>query len=133
MNAHVLVVEDDEALRTVLQEVLDSYDFRASGAANGLEALERVEEVRPDCIVLDLIMPELDGLGFLDAFRRVFPDQAELPILAMSASLPSTETRERLRRLGAPVILQKPFDIAAFVGCVLEITGAGQPPSAASR
>ena len=66
----ILVVEDDDAIRGLVSEVLrdDGYDVRE--ATNGVEALDRLREERPDLIVLDLMMPVMDGWAFVEACRR---------------------------------------------------------------
>jgi CheY-like chemotaxis protein len=59
---HILVVEDEEATREILRFNLASEGYEVSQAADGVEALEKARELRPDLIVLDLMLPELGGL-----------------------------------------------------------------------
>jgi CheY-like chemotaxis protein len=69
LTPHVLVVEDDEATRTVIRQTLERAGWSLAEAENGRIALERVAEHRPDVIVLDLVMPEMNGFEFLTALR----------------------------------------------------------------
>src|SRR2546423_7511398 len=113
----ILVVEDDEAIRGLLTEVLrdDGYDVRE--AANGAEALEYVREQRPDLIVLDLMMPVMDGWTFVEECRRE-PGCDDVPIVVTSASHDLPRTAERLRSLGVRTCLAKPFDVDGLLALV---------------
>ena len=66
----VLVVEDDPVMRDVLQRRLEKEGWKVIEAENGRVALERMAERRPDLILLDLMMPEMDGFQFLDEIRK---------------------------------------------------------------
>jgi CheY-like chemotaxis protein len=79
------VVEDDEATRAVLNRMLVGEGWAVSTAANGLEALERVEAARPDLILLDLMMPEMDGFDFLVELHKR-PGAAEIPVVVVTAA-----------------------------------------------
>jgi len=113
----ILVVEDDDAIRGLVGEVLrsDGYDVRE--AANGVEALEQVRAERPDLIVLDLMMPVMDGWAFVEECRRK-PGCEEVPIVVTSASHDLPRTAERLRSLGVRTCLAKPFDIEGLLALV---------------
>ena len=65
----VLVVEDDETLRTTVAEALEDEGYQVITATNGAEALRLVRAAEPDAIVLDLMMPVMDGRAFLEASR----------------------------------------------------------------
>jgi CheY-like chemotaxis protein len=66
----VLIVEDEVAMREMLRRMLAKEGWAVSEAVNGREALERMAEHRPEVILLDLMMPEMDGFAFLEALRR---------------------------------------------------------------
>jgi CheY-like chemotaxis protein len=93
----------------------DGYEVRE--AANGMEGLERLSELPPDLIVLDLMMPVMDGWAFVEECRRR-PACNDVPIVVTSASHDLTRTAERLRRLGVRTILAKPFDIDGLLALV---------------
>jgi DNA-binding response OmpR family regulator len=104
---HILIVEDDEAIRTMLEDLLRDQQYSVAAAADGAEALALIAERLPDLVVLDLMMgPGMSGWKFLEAHgeRR---ELTSVPVLVLSASGP-TGLREA-SELGAPVFLAKPF------------------------
>jgi GAF domain-containing protein/CheY-like chemotaxis protein len=92
---HALVVEDDEATRSVIGQTLERAGWSVAQAEHGLRGLERVAERRPDVIVLDLMMPEMNGFDFLDALRGN-ADWRGIPVLVLTAMDLSAEDRQRL-------------------------------------
>ena len=116
----VLVVDDDPDIQIMLQEVLrdEGYDVRL--ASNGREALEHVERERPDLIVLDLMMPVMDGRQFYQQFRARQPaGYGRVPVLLVSAGY---GLRETARELGSDGYLPKPFDLDALMRQVEHLT-----------
>jgi DNA-binding response OmpR family regulator len=105
---HILVVEDDEAIRDLLTDVLTDRDYSVTTAASGTAALEAMWARRPDLILLVLLLPDMDGWTFL-RLRERERDLAQVPLLVVSAAGPSA-LREA-QELGAPVFLSKPFDV----------------------
>ena len=113
----ILVVEDDVAIRTLVSEVLRDDGYEVSEASNGVEALAALTDRRPDLIVLDLMMPVMDGWTFVEECRR---NRAcdELPIVVTSASHDLPRTAERLRSFGVRTCLAKPFDVDGLLALV---------------
>ncbi len=91
----VLVVEDDPDTRRLLVRILANENWQVREAENGKLGLESVEELRPDLILLDLMMPEMDGFEFLAALRAR-PEWAGLPVVVVTAAELSEEDRRRL-------------------------------------
>jgi len=96
----VLVVEDDPDTRQLLQSALQKDGWKVQVAENGRVALERIagdmaSAAFPGLIVLDLMMPELDGLTFLEIFRRI-PNAREVPVIVLTAKDLTAEERRRL-------------------------------------
>ena len=92
---HVLVVEDDETTRSVIRQTLERAGWSVAQAEHGRKGLDRVAERRPDVIVLDLMMPVMNGFDFLDALR----ENAEwrgIPVLVLTAMDLTDEDRRRL-------------------------------------
>ena len=86
MRRSILIVEDDEDLRTILVEVLGARGFDIEQASDGAQALATLQRgLRPTLILLDLMMPGMDGWQFIAA-QRGDPAIADLPVLVMSAS-----------------------------------------------
>jgi two-component system KDP operon response regulator KdpE len=106
-GATVLVVEDDDEVRAVLMRELGSRGYRVQEAADGRAALERWEASRPDVVLLDLGLPDMDGL---DVIRRIRRD-AMTPIVILSARFAEREKVEALD-LGADDFVTKPFGLA---------------------
>ncbi len=104
----VLVVEDDADMREIERQVLGYAGFEVLLAANGREALDWVTDQGCDLILLDLMMPVMDGLTFL-AERRRLGLAAGVPIVCVSAEGP--EMLRHALRLGATECLQKPVDV----------------------
>jgi signal transduction histidine kinase/DNA-binding response OmpR family regulator/putative methionine-R-sulfoxide reductase with GAF domain len=104
-GARVLVIEDDESTRTMLRRLLVGEGCLVSEAANGRLALERLEDGRPDLILLDLMMPEMDGFEFL-AEIRTMEAHANIPVVVITAADLSEQDRARLNG-GVEQILRK--------------------------
>lgn len=110
----VLIVEDDPAIREALAEVLADEGYATLTAENGAEGLTCLEWVQPCLILLDLMMPVLDGFGFRDA-QRAAPALADIPVIVLSAFPASIET---LARLDATAYLSKPVNLNRLVEVV---------------
>ena len=104
----VLVVEDEPVVRSLLRDFLELLGCSVDLAANGREALESLEHMRPDLILLGLRMPVTDGRAFGTALRR---DErtVDLPIVLMSAASEAAQVKSDIRAQG---LLRKPFDLA---------------------
>jgi CheY-like chemotaxis protein len=111
----VLVVDDDPDILEAICDVLENEGYRVARARHGEEALERVSERRPDLILLDLMMPVMDGLTFAHKLRdrRVEP---EIPVVVVSAD----GNPQKAASIGARGFLAKPFDIEALLSHVSE-------------
>ena len=92
---HILVVEDDHTNREMLRRMLAKEGWSVVEAANGRIALERVTETIPDLILLDLMMPEMDGFEFVSELRR-HPEWHTIPIVVLTAKDINQEDRDRL-------------------------------------
>ena len=105
----VLVIDGAEAIRTYLRNLLSPSGYDVPLAENGARALEMLEEgVRPDAILLDIMMPDLDGLETLRELRRRLPD---VPVIMLSV-VPKASTVVEAMNLGAADYIGKPFEAA---------------------
>lgn len=111
----VLVVEDDPAIRRLVTMVLQRHGYRVDVAADGLEAVLKLGVCDYDVIVLDLMMPNLDGFTFLNTFAENEPERLR-KVIVTSAASPAV-IRERME--GHPFrVLPKPFDITELADVV---------------
>ncbi len=94
-EGEVLVVDDDEDARHRLKTVLEREGWTVSEAGNGVQAIERVKQVIPQLILLDLTMPVMDGFSFLSALRAR-PEWAHVPVVVLTARDLSRTERESL-------------------------------------
>jgi CheY-like chemotaxis protein len=113
----ILVVEDDAAIRGLVSEALRDDGYQVREAANGVEALETVREAPPDLIVLDLMMPVMNGWTFLEEWRRI-SSRVEVPVVVTSAAHDLPRSADRLRTMGVRNCLAKPFDMEGLLALV---------------
>jgi two-component system response regulator MprA len=119
--ARILVVEDDTRLATTLERVLSAEGHRVDLVGDGLEALRRAREQPFDLVVLDIMLPSLDGVGVCRRLRAT----AQVPVLMLTA-LGGTDERVRGLDAGADDYLVKPFayeELLARVRALLRRTG----------
>ncbi|UFT00014.1 response regulator transcription factor [Nocardia huaxiensis] len=121
--ATILVVEDDPNVRSTLDQLLRFEGYRVEQAANGLEALEAVERQQPDAALVDVTMPELDGLSLCRILRR---KGNRVPILVLTAR---HQVGDRVAGLdaGADDYLCKPFDIEELLARVRALLRRNAP------
>ena len=118
----VLVVDDDGPTRSLLEEVLALGGFAVRTAADGAAGLAGLRDWRPDVVVLDVMMPDVDAR----VFRAVQFDSrevADVPVLLLSAARPDV-LRAVARDLGVAAWLPKPFDINEIVATVASLSAA---------
>ena len=106
---HILCIDDEEDILEVVQLCL-SFDggFSTSTCKGGTEALDFLEQVRPDLILLDVMMPRMDGPATLAAIRTI-EEARDLPVIFMTARVQGSEVEHYLK-LGAIGVVPKPFD-----------------------
>jgi len=105
--AKILVVDDESALTELIDFHLSRAGYEVSTAASGWEAIDAVKQSRPDMMLLDLMLPDLDGFGVCEILRRD-PLTATIPIIIVSAWA-SPDSRSLGLELGALDYLTKPF------------------------
>jgi len=105
----VLVVDDDPMFAKLLEDILTSDGYRATSAANGVEALALLANQAFDLVMIDIRMPELDGPSFYRELERRNPDQARR-VMFMTGGAVGAETAELLSTVRTPV-LRKPLDV----------------------
>jgi len=118
----ILLVDDDRDIREALTDTLEDEGFDVVTAANGLEALELLRTMRvcPSVILLDLMMPIMDGYGFLDA-RRKDPTLAAMPVAIITAG----HGVDRGRLGDSPPVVSKPIKISQLFGVIRHLESSG--------
>jgi two-component system chemotaxis response regulator CheY len=123
LQKRVLVVDDEPTIRDLVAETLRDAGFDVGLAANGVEALTRMNDCLPDAIVLDLMMPRLDGTGFTE-LMRLNPRYTGIPILMLTAAY---EAERAATEVGARAWLTKPFELERLVQEVQRLAGESLP------
>lgn len=106
---HVLAVDDDPHIADMLRQQLPESEFRLESAEDGVAGLEAVEAQRPDVILLDIMMPRLDGFGVIEKLRAN-PDTRDLPIIVISVKELTDEETARLKESVTLVMRKQGFD-----------------------
>ena len=117
----VLVVDDDDIIRGFVSEALEDEGYDIRTAANGRHALNVLRDWKPDLIVLDLMMPEMDGWTFR-AEQRKLADASDVPVVILSAA---RDLRARAATLDPVSILGKPFDLDELLRTIDRFTATG--------
>jgi CheY-like chemotaxis protein len=116
---HILVVDDDEDIREFVSMALRLEDYPVETAAHGAEALRKVRQDPPSLVLLDLMMPVMDGWKFVQTCRNEGLCQ-QVPVVVMSASARAQAAEE----LQAHAFLAKPFDLDELFQVVQRFRGA---------
>ncbi|HSM79347.1 MAG TPA: response regulator [Bryobacteraceae bacterium] len=119
MRKRVLVADDKESSRELVRTVLASQGYEVTEAADGRQALESIERERPDLVLLDLHMPELDGYTVVSRIRAD-PRLAGIPVVALTASAMSGD-RERALEAGFSAYIAKPVSLSFLKAEVMRL------------
>jgi two-component system, chemotaxis family, chemotaxis protein CheY len=123
MSPLVLVVDDDPDILDAICDILESEGYRVSRARHGQEALQRVDDERPAIILLDLMMPVMDGVTFAQRLRDRAVEgtlDGTIPIVVISAE----GNPQKVAAVGAAGYLAKPFDIETLLSQVALMTSS---------
>jgi len=111
-TAHILVVDDEPDIRTLVKEILEDEDYTVTIAADGAGARQALRERRPDLVLLDIWMPDIDGISLLKEWAE--GDGVPCPVIMMSGH-GTVETAVEATRLGAYDFLEKPLSLAKLL------------------
>jgi CheY-like chemotaxis protein len=121
MPTRVLVVEDDDVIRQLITVNLELEGFDVLTAVDGQEALDRIAEIAPDVVTLDVMMPRLDGWETATRLREN-PDTAHIRVVLLSARAQDADLRH-VERIGVDAYLTKPFDPDELVTIIRNLAG----------
>ncbi len=119
----VLVIEDDANSREVIRALLGELGYEVRTAANGADGLHSLHAWRPDVILLDLFMPDMDGWEFRRE-QEGMGELATIPVVLLSAA---ADLRAHGRALEAAAVVEKPVDIRSLARTVEAVVGQGKP------
>ncbi len=119
---HVLVIDDDPNIAEMLRQFLPESEFRLDSALDGMAGLEAIAVDRPDIILLDIIMPRLDGFGVIEKLRAD-PQMRDLPIIVISAKELTADESTRLKNSVSAIVKKQGFQGEKLVDEVKSILG----------
>jgi CheY-like chemotaxis protein len=120
MNKKILVVEDEEGLRLLYEEELKAEGYEVLTARNGKEAIEQLEKGKPDLIILDIVMPVMDGI---EALGRIVGKDRKIPII-LNSSYPGY--RQDFMSWAADAYITKSIDLGELKDKVRELLEKGR-------
>lgn len=127
MNKKILIVDDDEKLRTLLKEYLEDYEFEVQLMEDGTHVLEKIQIEPPDMVILDIMLPGKNGLDILKEIRS----KHAVPVVMLTAKGEDTDRIVGLE-LGADDYMPKPFnprELLARIKAIWRRTGLNEPGS----
>ena len=117
---YLLIVEDDLDILKLLETTLNFSGYRVITARNGNEGLEVIQKGHPAIVIADIMMPKLDGFGFVHRLR-INPETRVIPVVFITATYVSLEDREFALNIGATRFIEKPIDLDELVTTIEEL------------
>lgn len=121
MGKKILAIDDMKTLRVLLNKVLTGAGYQVVEAEDGIDGLEKFSEHKPDLVISDLNMPNLDGIGFVSGARNK-PEGKTVPILILTTET-NDQLKQRAKEVGATGWLTKPFNPDRLIKLVNQLTG----------
>ena len=125
MAKRILIVDDDRAIADLLTQALSAEGYETNETTQSLRFYDAVREHQPDLILLDMLMPYLNGDDELQ-LMQMDPEIERPPVIVVTAHPEVTRNEQELRRLGVVDIVIKPFDLNALVRLVRQTIGEPQ-------
>jgi CheY-like chemotaxis protein len=122
-TSRIVIADDDPRVRRLLEHALHAPEFEVHAFATGAAALEALPDIRPHCVVSDMLMPDMDGEGLLRSLRAM-PGLEDVPFLVVSA-IRSEARIESVLGAGATAFLLKPFPVKELVGRIRSLVDHG--------
>ena len=120
-KTRVLIVDDEPAIIDVLTFNLEEADFTVETAKNGKEALKKLEGFKPELIITDIAMPDMEGIEFL---RRMKKENLGTPIIVMSGNVVGQNFLTAAEKLGAKGTIKKPFTSQELLKLIEKVLGS---------
>lgn len=119
MSRHVLIVEDEENIVESLSFLLKREGFRVTSVLDGAQAMDRIGAGRPDLLILDVMLPGVDGFEILRTIRSQ-PEIADLPVVMLTARM-QQQDRRLAEEIGVNAFVTKPFSNANVISIVKDL------------
>ena len=118
--ATILIIDDDTHIRQLLRAVLEALEHQIVEATNGREALGALQTISPSLVIVDILMPEMDGIEMIRTIRKTTTD---IKIIAISGglSIEGVDALDIAQRLGATRTMHKPFTIRGLINMVQDL------------
>jgi len=123
-NKTIMVVDDNPDIITIVKTILEGKGYTVLSASSGLELLNMLKNQKPDLIILDIMMPEMDGLEVLSRLKAV-ADTASLPVILLTAKVQYEDVLGGYK-LGADYYITKPFTSTQLVNGINLLLGEGK-------
>ena len=114
----VLVVDDQDQVRQLVRETLEEAGYEVDEARDGKEGIERYRAKSPDLVIMDILMPDQDGLEVIMTLRREFPDARVIAMTGGSETIGVLNFLDVAKMLGARRALHKPFELNVLLDAV---------------
>lgn len=120
--AHILVIDDEISIQNLFTQFLGSNGYNISAASDGREGMCLIKKKKPDLVITDVMMPEMDGLEVVREIRKMHPD---LPIVAISGGMHGVQINflSLAKKFGACRIFEKPVSLPTLLAAVQELLG----------
>jgi CheY-like chemotaxis protein len=120
----IMVVDDNPDIITIVKTILEGKGYRVSSASSGAELLDMLKNQKPDLIILDIMMPEMDGLEVLSRLKAA-SDTATIPVILLTAKVQYEDVLGGYK-LGADYYITKPFTSTQLVNGINLLLGEGK-------
>lgn len=117
MKRSIMIVDDQKGVRRLLEELFKREGWEIYGASDGTEAIARLEKIRPDILLIDMKMPNMNGL---EASQIILQKHHDLPIIMMTA-YGEMEVVKQALEAGVRRCIAKPFDIATILDLAIQV------------
>jgi two-component system chemotaxis response regulator CheY len=122
MSAHILAIDDSRTIRTLLSMALEKAGFTVTTAVDGVDGVEKFQQMHADLVITDVNMPNKDGFGVITDIRNSDTNRA-VPVLVLTTES-GAALKEKARNAGATGWIVKPFDDASLVAVIKRLTGS---------
>lgn len=119
MPKKILFIEDESDLLMLLQVRLEAAGYNYISAENGVSGLEKARNQKPDLIILDLLMPKMDGYAVFKNLKEN-EDTKKIPVIVLTAA-GQREAEDRCKKMGSDAFIAKPFDPPVLLGKIKEL------------